>query len=58
MTGRRVVRGREHEIATTGVGYDGPRASRTGDGETELEVPLETVCFIIMKAREFDARIR
>ena len=31
-------------------------ASRTGDGETELEVPLETVCFIIIKAREFDAK--
>lgn len=31
-------------------------ANRIGDGETELEVPLETVCFIIMKAREFDAK--
>jgi hypothetical protein len=31
-------------------------ASRTGDGETELEVPLETACFIIMKARQFDAK--
>jgi hypothetical protein len=31
-------------------------ASSIGNGETELEVPLETVCFIIMKAREFDAK--
>lgn len=31
-------------------------AKRVGDGETELEVPLDTVCFIIMKAREFDAK--
>lgn len=31
-------------------------ASNIGNGETELEVPLETVCFIIMKAREFDAK--
>lgn len=31
-------------------------ATRIGDGETELEVPLETVCFIIIKAREFDAK--
>ncbi|CAN7579748.1 DUF3775 domain-containing protein [Mesorhizobium amorphae] len=30
--------------------------NRTGDSETELEVPLGTVCFIIMKAREFDAK--
>ena len=34
----------------------GKAANTTGDGETELEVPLETVCFIIMKAREFDAK--
>lgn len=32
------------------------KADRTGDGETELEIPLETVCFIIMKARELDAK--
>ncbi|UDL92706.1 DUF3775 domain-containing protein [Mesorhizobium sp. PAMC28654] len=31
-------------------------AGRIGDGETELKVPLETVSFIIMKAREFDAK--
>lgn len=31
-------------------------ASSIGDGETELAVSLETVCFIIMKAREFDAK--
>ncbi|MGX8007506.1 DUF3775 domain-containing protein [Mesorhizobium sp. ORM8.1] len=31
-------------------------ASSIGNGETELEIPLETVCFIIMKAREFDGK--
>ncbi|MCH4559154.1 DUF3775 domain-containing protein [Mesorhizobium jarvisii] len=31
-------------------------AFEVGEGETELAVPLETICFIIMKAREFDAK--
>lgn len=29
---------------------------QTTESDTEPSIPLETVCFIIMKAREFDAK--
>ncbi len=33
------------------------KSSQTPDSDVELSIPLKTVCYIIFKAREFDAKV-